>query len=135
MGFLMQDPPAPSIQALLQKIKDGVYKRGIRTTEFFRDFDKRRCGIVTEKQVTSIILWCLPVKIIATCQFASGLNLCCDKAAYLTPAEAQLVVDHYKTADGRVKYTDFCDLMENGKLKELGLGLGLGRKAKTRAKG
>ena len=46
-----RDPPVPSIEAVLEKIKDAVYKRGVRTTEFFRDFDKLRCGNVTEKQV------------------------------------------------------------------------------------
>ena len=48
-------------------------------------------------------------------QFAGGLSICCDKVVYLTPLEAQIVVDHFKTPDGRVKYIDFCHLMENGK--------------------
>ena len=30
-------PPVPSIEAVLEKTKDAVYKRGVRTTEFFRD--------------------------------------------------------------------------------------------------
>ena len=47
----MQSVPAPSIESLLERIKDGVYKKGIRTTEFFRDFDKLRSGLVTENQV------------------------------------------------------------------------------------
>ena len=42
----------PSIEPVLEKIKDAVYKRGVRTTELiFRDFDKLRFGNVMEKQV------------------------------------------------------------------------------------
>ena len=31
--------------------RDAVYKNGIRTTEFFKDHDKLRSGIITETQV------------------------------------------------------------------------------------
>ena len=34
-------------------IRVVVYKNGIRTTEFFRDHDKLRSGIITENQVGS----------------------------------------------------------------------------------
>ncbi len=47
----LQSAPTPSIESLLEKIRDGVYKKGVRTTEFFRDFDKLRSGVITEKQV------------------------------------------------------------------------------------
>lgn len=39
----------------MAKIKDVVYKRGIRTTEFFRDFDKRRSGVITANQVGGLV--------------------------------------------------------------------------------
>jgi hypothetical protein len=36
---------------VLKQIKDRVYKNRIRVKEFFADFDKLRCGSVTEAQV------------------------------------------------------------------------------------
>ena len=38
----------------------------------------------------------------------------CGRTAHLTRDEIQKVVDHYKTKDGRIRYKEFCDLMENG---------------------
>lgn len=46
-----QGPLTASAEDLVERIKDGMYKRGVRTTEFFRDFDKRRSGLITENQV------------------------------------------------------------------------------------
>lgn len=37
--------------AIFEKIRIAVYKNGVRTTEFFRDHDKLRSGIITENQV------------------------------------------------------------------------------------
>ena len=48
-------------------------------------------------------------------QFVCGLSLCCGSQANLSRNEIQKFVDHYKTDDGRVRYQDFCDAMENGK--------------------
>ena len=74
-----------------------VYKDGIRTTEFFRDHDKLRSGLITENQ------------------FVCGLSLCCEKSQQLTREEVQLLINCYRNDDGRVKYREFCDAMENGK--------------------
>ncbi|XP_019861507.1 PREDICTED: uncharacterized protein LOC109589982, partial [Amphimedon queenslandica] len=45
---------ASSIQDIINQIRDTVYKYGIRTTEFFTDFDKLRSGLVTENQFLQI---------------------------------------------------------------------------------
>lgn len=74
----------------------AVFKNGIRTTEFFRDHDKLRSGIVTESQ------------------FKCGLSLAVGKEAQLSRAEIQKVVEYYRVADDRVQYREFCQMMENG---------------------
>lgn len=84
-----------SLDEIFQRVRDAVYKNGIRTTEFFRDHDKLRSGVITENQ------------------FTCGLSLCCGRTAHLTREEIQAVVEHYRTPDGRVSYKLFCDLMEN----------------------
>jgi Ca2+-binding EF-hand superfamily protein len=88
-------PPASSIDAIFARIQDVVYKNGIRTTEFFKDHDKLRSGVITENQ------------------FVCGLSLCCGQLAHLTREEIQKIVDHFRTEDGRVRYKGFCDVMEN----------------------
>ena len=40
-----------NIDEIFRRIRDAVYKNGIRTTEFFRDHDKLRSGVITENQV------------------------------------------------------------------------------------
>ncbi len=47
----MQEPRTASLEEIFQKIGTVVYKNGLRTTEFFRDHDKLRSGIITENQV------------------------------------------------------------------------------------
>lgn len=44
-----------------------------------------------------------------------GLSLCCGTIAYLSRDDIQQVVDFYRTVDGRVRYKEFCDMLENGK--------------------
>lgn len=85
---------------IFKKIQEAVHKNGIRTTEFFRDHDKLRKGIITENQ------------------FVCGLMLCVGKEAHLTRGEVQKVVDFYKNDEGRVAYKEFCDKMENGESVE-----------------
>ena len=40
-----------SLQQILSKISNVVFKNGIRTTEFFKDHDKLNSGVITENQV------------------------------------------------------------------------------------
>ncbi|XP_002741846.1 uncharacterized protein LOC100373451 [Saccoglossus kowalevskii] len=84
-----------SLEDVFDKIRVAVYKNGIRTTEFFRDHDKLRSYIITENQ------------------FICGLSLAVGKEAQLSRSDIQKVVDFYKIPDGRVRYKEFCDLMEN----------------------
>ena len=56
MGISSQAPvikktEVASLEEIFARIRDAVYKNGIRTTEFFRDHDKLRSGIITENQV------------------------------------------------------------------------------------
>ena len=44
-----------------------------------------------------------------------GLALAVGKEAQLSRAEIQKVVEYYRQPDGRIKYKEFCDIMENGK--------------------
>jgi Ca2+-binding EF-hand superfamily protein len=84
-----------NLDEIFGRIRDAVYKNGIRTTEFFRDHDKLRSGVITENQ------------------FICGLSLCCGRTAHLSREDIQAVVNHHRNPDGRVRYKDFCDLMEN----------------------
>ena len=75
-----------------------AFRDGVRTTEFFQDHDKLRSGLITSNQ------------------FVCGLSLCCGKSLQLSRDEVQLLVNHYTNSDGRVRYRDFCETMENGEL-------------------
>ncbi|EDO33216.1 predicted protein [Nematostella vectensis] len=90
-----RSPKASTLQEIFERIRVAVFKNGIRTPEFFRDHDKLRSGIITENQ------------------FICGLSLCCATQANLSRDEIQKVTDYYRTEDGRVRYQEFCDLMEN----------------------
>ena len=95
--FLYLQPGADStVQAIFDRIRVAVYKNRVRTIEFFKDYDKLRSGIITENQ------------------FACGLSLAIGKEAQLTRPEIQKIVEFYRVEDGRVKYKEFCDMMENG---------------------
>ena len=52
-------------------------------------------------------------------QFICGLSLCCGQLAHLSRDEIQRIVEHYHTPDGRVRYKEFCDLMENSKMMKI----------------
>jgi Ca2+-binding EF-hand superfamily protein len=98
--FSIQNPSSPvpqpsDIDDILQKIRDAVYKYGIRTTEFFFDHDKFRSGIITRNQ------------------FNCGLSASVSQRAHLTQEEIDKVADHFSLPDGNVKYKAFCDIMEN----------------------
>ncbi|XP_073251609.1 uncharacterized protein [Porites lutea] len=88
-------PGTPTLHEIFEKIRLAIHKHGIRTTEFFKDHDKLRSGEITENQ------------------FICGLSLCCGTQAHLSRDEIQKVVDVYRQPDGRVRYKEFCDIMEN----------------------
>ena len=50
----LSDGGQPSLQHILSKIGNVVFKNGIRTTEFFKDHDKLNSGVITENQVCII---------------------------------------------------------------------------------
>ncbi|XP_013383058.1 uncharacterized protein LOC106153608 [Lingula anatina] len=94
--YLVPEPEAdPTLQQSFDKIRVAVFKNGVRTPEFFRDHDKLRSGIITENQ------------------FVCGLSLAIGKEAQLSRNEIQKIAEFYKTPDGRVRYKEFCDMMEN----------------------
>ena len=74
----------------------AVYKNGVRTIEFFKDYDRLRSGVITANQ------------------FVCGLSLAVGKEAQLDRQEIQRVVEFYRVPDGRVRYRDFCGMMDNG---------------------
>jgi len=92
---LNTDKHDSEIESVFNKIREAVHKNGIRTTEFFKDHDKLRSGIVTKNQ------------------FVCGLSLCCGTQANLSRDEIDILVRYYQTEDGRVRYKEFCNLMEN----------------------
>jgi len=95
--YLFQLTKDPDLNSIFDRIRVAVFKNGIRTTEFFKDHDKLRSGIITENQ------------------FICGLSLAVGKEAQLSRADVQKVMEYYRQPDGRVLYKEFCDMMENGK--------------------
>ena len=73
----------------------AVYKYGIRTIEFFKDYDKLRSGVITEHQ------------------FASAMSAALGKEAQLTRGDIQKLVEFYRTDELRVHYKELCDMLEN----------------------
>lgn len=92
----LQAGAGETVQLIFDRIRVAVYKNGIRTIEFFKDYDKLRSGIITENQ------------------FICGLSLAISKEAQLTRGEIQKIAEFYRQPDGRVAYKEFCDMMENG---------------------
>lgn len=87
--------PDPSLNQIFDKLRVAVFKNGIRSLEFFKDHDKLRSGIITENQ------------------FICGLVLAAGKEAQLSRQEIQKIVEFYRVPDGRVRYKEFCDMLEN----------------------
>lgn len=76
------------------KVKLLVYKDRIRVKEFFKDYDKLRCRMITPTQL------------------ASGLD---NAKIFLRPEEVKAIVDNYRVledASGRVCYGAFCDELD-----------------------
>jgi len=83
--------------AILARIEKSVFARRIRAKDFFRDYDKLRCGRVTKPQFTRVLL-------------TMGLNI--------PPSEAEVLAEHF-TEDGPkvqppqiVNYRAFCDCID-----------------------
>ena len=94
--FPQEDPHCRSIDLLLNRCRVAVFKFGIRTTEFFRDYDKLRSGFISEAQ------------------FKAAIHLAVGKEAQLQPPEINQLVNFYRdNATGKVNYKAFCDAMEN----------------------
>ncbi|XP_078391762.1 uncharacterized protein LOC144674143 isoform X1 [Cetorhinus maximus] len=88
-------PKLPWILEVFDKIRRTVFLKGIRTSEFFKDYDKLRTGLITESQ------------------FRRGLYLTCGKEGTLTEQDIQTLLKCFGTGDGKVRYHDFCNVMEH----------------------
>ena len=66
-------------------------------------------SLLLRVKVDCFVLFCF-----VSLQFICGLSLCCGTQAHLSRDEIQKVVDVYRQPDGRVRYKEFCDIMENG---------------------
>ena len=68
--------------------------------------------------LVAVVVFSLLLRVKVDCfvslQFICGLSLCCGTQAHLSRDEIQKVVDVYRQPDGRVRYKEFCDIMENG---------------------
>ena len=73
----------------------AVYRNGIRSTEFFKDYDRLRCGRITERQ------------------FLSALTLAVGRQAQIGGDDGERVVGFYRCPDGSVDYREFCEMLEN----------------------
>ncbi|CAF0920343.1 unnamed protein product [Adineta ricciae] len=84
-----------SVQEILDKIRIATFKYGIRISDFFKDYDKLRSGVITETQ------------------FESALSLSVQKQAFLNMNDIKKLTEYYRRPDGRVYYKEFVDSMES----------------------
>ena len=87
----------PSLAETIENIKVQAFKYGIRTTDFFKDYDKHKLGAITENQ------------------FMAALKMAIGREAQLGPEELQKIVEAHRTSDGKVRYKEFCEDIEHGK--------------------
>jgi hypothetical protein len=85
-----------SIQEIVDKISIACFKEGIRITDFFKDYDKLKSGLITDRQ------------------FATALTNSSKKAANLASDDINQLVEYYRQPDGKCDYKTFCDTIENG---------------------
>jgi len=96
--LIKNEKTSNSTEKALSRLRIMVYKNGIRTQEFFQDYDKLNHGVITRNQ------------------FFNGLKLCVERIGtepLLTNQEINLIADYYSETDGLVKYKHFCLLMEH----------------------
>eukprot|EP00842_Homolaphlyctis_polyrhiza_P004257 jgi/Hompol1/4832/HPOL_001849-RA len=77
----------PNIELVEEKIKRYVYKNRVRLIEFFRDYDRHNCGLVTEPQ------------------FQAGVRLA---SLPLENSDVGILLAQYQDESGRVNYRRFC---------------------------
>jgi hypothetical protein len=73
----------------------ATHKNGIRISDFFKDYDRLRSGVITENQ------------------FMCALSLAVEKQANLSRNDIGKLVEHYRRPDGRCYYKAFTDLIDN----------------------
>ena len=83
------------LNEIFEKLCVVVFKNGIRSFEYFRDYDKLRCGAITENQ------------------FTNALRMAVGKYVQLSCPEIKKIVEFYRRCDGHVRYKEFCDMLEN----------------------
>ena len=84
-----------SVQEIIDRIANVCYKHGIRISDFFKDFDRLKSGVITERQ------------------FSSGLIVGLEKAANLCTDDIYQLAEYLRLPDGRIEYKTFCDTVEN----------------------
>ncbi|KAJ3255547.1 hypothetical protein HK103_006183 [Boothiomyces macroporosus] len=75
------------VSAIEDRIKQYVYRNRIRLIEFFRDYDRHNCGLVTQTQ------------------FATGIRLA---RLPIDTNEVDVLLKSYGTLDGRANYRKLC---------------------------
>lgn len=93
-AFSPQKTAGTTLQQVLDKVRVAAFKNGVRTIEFFKDFDKLRSGVITENQ------------------FERALTLA-GREAKLSATDIKQIVDFYRSPDGGVLYKDFCETVDN----------------------
>ncbi len=75
--------------------------------------------LIINKLIKSFYLFMCVMPLLLLFQFVCGLSLCCGTQANLSRDEINSLVNFYQTEDGRVRYKEFCDSMENGEYSEI----------------
>ena len=85
-----------SIQEIVDKISIACFKEGIRISDFFKDYDKLKSGLITDRQ------------------FSTALTDSVKKTANLDLDDINQLVEYYRQIDGKCDYKTFCNTIENG---------------------
>ena len=97
--FSFQKDTLSDVLTIIEKIQVLCYKFGIRSVEFFKDFDKLRLGLCLEDE------------------FKSGIDLFTRKFLPLSFKQLNDLTNFYRVPnDGRIYYRAFTDLIENSEL-------------------
>ncbi len=84
-----------SVQEIVDNISLACHKEGIRVGDFFKDYDRLRSGIVTDRQ------------------FETALTFGIQKSANLSSSDIKQLVEYFRQRDGRCSYKSFVDTVEN----------------------
>ncbi|KAJ3380738.1 hypothetical protein HDU92_005792 [Lobulomyces angularis] len=96
------NPDLSNVKLVENKLKKYVYRNRIRLIDFFSDYDRHKCGLISKAQ------------------FQAGLKMLIeDSKISLVGLEVNALLSVYENGDGRVLYRKFCSSIDSGRMRIL----------------